>query len=86
MTYRLLDLERSASALRELLKQRVGLNTYADLVMALESMGVGAHVLLSSAQHTVCDPVAVANVVKQLKPGNKKLKEHYQNVVDEAFR
>lgn len=86
MTYRLLDMERSAGALRELLKQRVGLNTYADLVMALESMGVGAHVLQQSALHAIPDPGAVA---KLTKPSSKKLKgngKEYENAVDEAFR
>jgi hypothetical protein len=87
LTYRLLDLERSAGGLRELLKQRIGMNAYADLVLSLESMGVGAHVLQQSAIHSIADPVQVAKLTAPLP--NKKAKEkkvEFENAVDEAFR
>lgn len=89
MSYRLIDLERSASALRELLKQRVGLNAYTDLVVSLESMGVGAHVLQTSAQHTIRDPELVTNILKDYKAGMAKKKKEdsakYDRAVEDAF-
>lgn len=84
ITYRLLDMERSAGALRELLKQRIGLNAYTDLVLSLESMGVGSHVLQQSALHAVPDNTAVKKLGKPVKKP-KESSLDYQNAVEEAF-
>eukprot|EP00981_Chlorochromonas_danica_P000768 scaffold183_cov174-Ochromonas_danica.AAC.1 len=84
VTYRLLDMERSAGALRELLKQRIGLNAYTDLVLSLESMGVGSHVLQQSALHAVPDNTAVKKLGKPVKKP-KESSIDYQNAVEEAF-
>lgn len=93
---KILHLERSSSALRELLKQKLGLHVYLELIESLNAMGAGAQILndtylnLSSSDKSLIKSNRILTLNESENTNNAKVDSNgndinYRKAIESTF-